>query len=102
MKSLTADSVRPSTSNGKSPIKPFAPNASFLKPLKTSENLSVFCFQRVEKGCIGNEWVKDYNMQVHFYEMRKERQTPTDACFTDSHSEDKFDKSRIKAGIAPN
>ena len=37
----------------------FAPNASFLYPLKTSENLTVFlCFQGVEKGCIGNECVK--------------------------------------------
>ena len=37
----------------------FVPNASFLYPLKTSENLPVFwCFQGVVKGCIGNEWVK--------------------------------------------
>ena len=36
----------------------FFPNISFLYPLKTSENLSVFwCFQGVEKECIGNEWV---------------------------------------------
>ena len=28
-------------------------------PLKTLENLTVFwCFQGVDKGCIGNEWVK--------------------------------------------
>ena len=34
-------------------------NASFFYPLKTSENFTVFwCFQWVEKGCIGNEWVK--------------------------------------------
>ena len=40
-------------------INPFVPNAPFLYPLKTSENLTVFwCFQEVEKGCIGNEWVK--------------------------------------------
>ena len=38
------------------------PNTSFLCPLKTSENLTVFwCFQGVEKGCIGNKWVN-----VHF------------------------------------
>ena len=38
---------------------PFVPNASFFYPLKTSENLTVFwCFQGVEKGCIGNKWVK--------------------------------------------
>ena len=34
------------------------PNAPFLYHLKTSENRKVFwCFQGVEKGCIGNEWV---------------------------------------------
>ena len=41
-------------------IDPFFSNAPFLYPLKTSKNLKVFwCFQGVEKGCIGNEWVKD-------------------------------------------
>ena len=40
-------------------INPFVPNALFLYPLKTSENRKVFwCFQGVEKGCIGNKWVK--------------------------------------------
>ena len=39
-------------------LNPFTSNAPFLYPLKTSENRKVFwCFQRVEKGCIGNEWV---------------------------------------------
>ena len=39
-------------------FNPFVPNAPFLYPLKTSENLKVFwCFQGVEKGCIGNKWV---------------------------------------------
>ena len=39
-------------------INPFVPNAPFLYPLKISENCKVFwCFQRVEKGCIGNKWV---------------------------------------------
>ena len=38
----------------------FVPNASFLYPLKTSENLKVFwCFRGVEKDCIGNEWVNE-------------------------------------------
>ena len=32
----------------------------FSNPLKTSENRKIFCFQGVEKGCIGNEWVKRY------------------------------------------
>ena len=37
----------------------FVPSLPFLYPLKTSENRKVFwCFQGVEKGCIGNEWVK--------------------------------------------
>ena len=36
----------------------FVCSAPFLYPLKTSENLQVFwCFQGVEKGCIGNKWV---------------------------------------------
>ena len=40
----------------------FVPNASFLYPLKTSENLTVFrCFHVLEKGCIGNEWVSESN-----------------------------------------
>ena len=40
-------------------INPFVPNALFLYPLKTSENRKVFwCFWGVEKGCIGNKWVK--------------------------------------------
>ena len=30
-------------------INPFVPNAPFLYSLKTSENLTVFCFQGVEK-----------------------------------------------------
>ena len=39
-------------------LNPFVPNATFFYPLKTSENLTVFwCFQGVEKGCIGNKWV---------------------------------------------
>ena len=41
-------------------INPFFPNASFLYPVKTSENRKVsWCFQGEEKECIGNEWVKD-------------------------------------------
>ena len=40
-------------------INLFVPNALFLYPLKTPENLTVFlCFHGVEKGYIGNEWVK--------------------------------------------
>ena len=39
-------------------FNPFVPNAPFLYPLKISWNRKVFwCFQGVEKGCIGNEWV---------------------------------------------
>ena len=40
------------------PRNPFVSNAPFLYPLKTSENLTISCFQGVEKGCIGKEWVK--------------------------------------------
>ena len=37
-------------------VNPFVPNAPFLHPLKTSENRKVFwCFQGVQKRCIGNE-----------------------------------------------
>ena len=37
----------------------FVPNAPFLCPLKPSENRKVsWRFQGVEKGWIGNEWVK--------------------------------------------
>ena len=40
-------------------FNPFVPNASFLYPLKTSENHKIFwCFQGVNKKCIGNEQVK--------------------------------------------
>ena len=41
-------------------INPFVPNAPFFYPLKTRENHMVFwCFPGVEKGCIGDEWVKN-------------------------------------------
>ena len=41
---------------------PFVPNAPFLYPLNASENLTVFrCFQGLEKGCIGNEWVNQFS-----------------------------------------
>ena len=45
-------------------FNPFVPNAPFLYPLKT-ENLTVFCFQGVEKGSIGNKWVKCTRGLVH-------------------------------------
>ena len=38
-------------------INPFVPNAPFLYPLKTSEIFMVL-FLGLEKGCIGNRWVK--------------------------------------------
>ena len=42
-------------------FNPFVPNASFLYPLKTSENITVFwCFQWVQKRCIGNKCVKSF------------------------------------------
>ena len=43
-------------------LNPFVPNAPFLYPVKTSENLTVsWCFQGVEKECVGNEWVNIRN-----------------------------------------
>ena len=40
-------------------FNPFVPSAPFLYPLKSLGNVKVFwCFQGVEKGCIGNKWVK--------------------------------------------
>ena len=48
-------------------IKPFVPNAPFFYPLKTSQNRKVFwCFQGVEKECIGNKWVKSFQANVFF------------------------------------
>ena len=45
--------------NVPSDINPFVPNAPFLYHLKTLEKRKVFwCFLGVEKGCIGNKWVK--------------------------------------------
>ena len=43
-------------------LSPFVPSVPFLYPLKTSESRKVYfivfwCFQGVEKGCFGNEWV---------------------------------------------
>ena len=40
-------------------INPFVPNARLFYSLKTSENHMVFwCFQGLEKECIGNKWIK--------------------------------------------
>ena len=48
------------SSVGNNFIIPFVPNAPFLYPPKTSENGKIFwCFQGVEKECIGNEWAND-------------------------------------------
>ena len=45
----------------------FVPNAPFLYPLKASENHTVFwCFQGIEKGGIGNEWVNCQNSPKAF------------------------------------
>ena len=41
-------------------FNPFFHNALFLYHLKPSEKVKIFwCFQRVEKACVGNEWVND-------------------------------------------
>ena len=43
-------------------INSFVSNATCFYPLKTSENLTVFwCFQGVEKECIGNRGVNEIN-----------------------------------------
>ena len=42
-------------------FNPFVPDASFLYPLKTLENLMVFwCFQGVKKRYTGNIWINIY------------------------------------------
>ena len=39
---------------------PFVPNAPFLYPRKYQKTLGFFLyFKGVEKGCIGNKWVKE-------------------------------------------
>ena len=43
------------------PISPFFSNALFFYPLKTEKRKVFRCFQGVEKGCIGNEWVKKHS-----------------------------------------
>ena len=47
-------------------LNPFVPDVTFLYPRKTLGNPTVFwCFQGVERGCIGNEWV--HNKVIQFY-----------------------------------
>ena len=63
-------------------VNPFVLSASFLYPLITSENLTFFwCFQRVEKGCIGNKWVKrlsksKFHIQILYVYKYKRRACP--------------------------
>ena len=57
-------------------INPFVPNAPFLFPVKTSENLKVFWrFQGVEKLCIGNKWVNYSLATILIYEAPTVRNT---------------------------
>ena len=55
-------------------LNPFLPNAPFLYPLETSENLfSVFwCFQEAEKGCIENEWVNAVPVGKNLFKVNNE------------------------------
>ena len=54
-------------------INPINPNATFLHPLKKSENFTVFwCFQVVEKECIRKKLDKHYN---HIFSHFPTRQT---------------------------
>ena len=61
----------------------FVPNAPFLYPQKTSENLTVLlCFQEVEKGCIGKELVnlegKIFNTKEAFFTIHEAFIRPRD------------------------
>ena len=48
-------------------FNPFVPNAPILYPLKISENRKAFwCFQGVQKGCIGSKWILSYNFDILF------------------------------------
>ena len=48
----------PQENGGITQFNPFVSIAPFLYPMETLENRTVFwCFRRVGKGCIGNEWV---------------------------------------------
>ena len=58
-------------------INPFLPSAPFLYPLKTSGNRKVFyCFQGVEKGYIGNEWINVRTLKntQHFQQVSARKQ----------------------------
>ena len=62
-----ADVLHNSCSLGINFINSFVSNAPFLYPLETSENFSVFrCFQGVERGYIGNKWVKKETVALVF------------------------------------
>ena len=53
-------------------LNPFAPNSCFHYPLKTSEKHKIFwCFQGVERLCIGNEWVTWNKYQLKVYVLLK-------------------------------
>ena len=48
-------------------IDPFVSNAPFLYPLKILGNCKVFwCFQWVERGCIGIQWVNIFQVSGQF------------------------------------
>ena len=49
-------------------LNSFVPNAPFLYPLKISEKSTVFCFQGVEKGCIGNKRVKNMGKNEKYWD----------------------------------
>ena len=54
-------------------LNPFVPDAPFLYPLETSENRNFFwCFQGVEKECIGNKWVNESNLVPDFQWINKD------------------------------
>ena len=52
-------------------VNPFAPNGPFLYSLKTPENITVFwCFQGLEKGCIGNKWIKLIRCELFYLHVK--------------------------------
>ena len=58
----------------RSHFNPFAPNAPFLYPLTV-----FWCFQRVEKECIENEWVKEPNATSLFTDLSNSKYLPSES-----------------------
>ena len=60
------------TKQRKGLLNPFVPNAPFLYPLKSSENLTIFwCVQGYRKGALGTNRLTDFWPIFHFYFLWK-------------------------------